>query len=222
MQKIMTIESGYPSEDTRGYHRALGQFATGVAIITANHNNQLAGVTANSFSSVSLAPPLILWSLSKISQGLPIFEQAECFAVNVLAADEIDMANRFSRSGIDTFANVLWKQSLGGSPLFPGVGASFECGNHALTDVGDHFIHLGRVDRYTRTQRDVMLSVQGRFGLSIDYPNAESKKTTRVIWMMRIRPCSGNSGVPTKGCHAPSRLSLIGWSRRSRTDAYLR
>ncbi len=172
----MTMQSGNPTEDQQGYRLALGQFATGVTIITANLDNQLAGVTVNSFSSVSLAPPLILWSLSKKSHSLALFEQTDHFAVNVLAADQIELANRFSRSGIDKFAGIAWNPGLGGSPLFPGASASFECRKHAVIDAGDHLIHIGQVDRYSRDQRDVMLFVQGRFGLSIDYPTAGSTK----------------------------------------------
>src|SRR6187401_3574516 len=93
-----TVEAGSPQDDLRGFRRALGHFATGVTIITAQWDGHLAGMTANSFSSVSLDPPLVLWSIAKAAQSLPVFGKADSFAVNVLAADQLDLASRFARS----------------------------------------------------------------------------------------------------------------------------
>lgn len=164
------LESGSPLDDARGFRRALGHFATGVTIITTHAGGELAGVTANSFSSVSLDPPLILWSLAKSSQSLALFQKAERFAVNVLAADQVDLANRFARSGADKFSGVAWQPGTGNAPLFPGVAALFECRTHSTVDAGDHIIILGEVDRYARSTRPLLLFTQGRFGLAVDYP----------------------------------------------------
>ena len=161
---------GNPASDSRGYRRALGHFATGVTIVTAHCEGQLAGMTANSFSSVSLDPPLVLWSIDKSSHSLPMFERADHFAVNVLASDQMDLASRFARSGTDKFSGVRWQPGLGGAPCIPGACATFECRKHAVVDAGDHYILLGQVDRYQCADRDPLLFTRGRFGLSVDYP----------------------------------------------------
>jgi 4-hydroxyphenylacetate 3-hydroxylase, reductase component len=165
-------EIGNPTDNSRGFRSALGQFATGVTIITAQCDGQLAGMTANSFSSVSLDPPLILWSIGKSSQSLALFERAEHFAINVLAADQIDLASRFARSGPDKFEGVVWKAGIGGAPLFPGVSAAFECSKHAVIEAGDHFVWIGKVEQYTRANRDILLFAHGRFGLAVEFPAA--------------------------------------------------
>ena len=167
-----TLESGDPRDDNRAYRRALGHFATGVTIITARHGDQLGGMTANSFSSVSLNPPLIQWALGKSSQSLGVFSQAAHFAVNVLASDQVELAGHFARSGGDKFAGVEWQSGLGDAPLFKGVAATFECRTHSTIDAGDHYIMLGEVQRFSRNGRPLLLFAHGRFGLAVDYPAA--------------------------------------------------
>jgi flavin reductase (DIM6/NTAB) family NADH-FMN oxidoreductase RutF/DNA-binding MarR family transcriptional regulator len=168
--KGAALETGDPRDDSRAYRRALGHFATGVTIITTSADGQLGGMTANSFSSVSLDPPLIQWALGKRSQSLSLFRQAERFAVNVLASDQVELASHFARSGGDKFAGVEWQPGSGGAPLFPGVAATFECRTHSTVDAGDHFIVLGEVERFTRNDRPLLLFSHGRFGLAVDYP----------------------------------------------------
>nr|WP_198349360.1 MULTISPECIES: flavin reductase [Ramlibacter] len=182
------VECGRPEEDVRGFRRALGHFATGVTIITAQCEGHLAGMTANSFSSVSLDPPLVLWSIDKGSHSLSLFEQATCFAVNVLAADQLELAGRFARSGADKFAGVGWHPGLGGAPCLPGASATFECRKHSVIDAGDHFILLGKVERYQRADRDPLLFAHGRFALSVDYP---------VIAREAASPATSTSDQPT-------------------------
>ncbi|MGE0802612.1 MAG: flavin reductase [Lautropia sp.] len=163
-------EAGSPVADRRGFRRALGQFATGVTVVTAQCDGQLAGMTANSFSSVSLDPPLILWSIDKASHSLPLFQKADSFAVNVLAADQLELASRFARPGTDKFAGVPWHPGVGGAPCLPGATATFECRKQSAIDAGDHFILLGQVERYQCVDRDPLLFAHGRFGLAVDYP----------------------------------------------------
>src|SRR6516225_9748449 len=110
-------EQGEPAQDLRAFRRTLGQFATGVTIITACVDDRLAGVTANSFTSVSLDPPLVLWSLESKAQSLPVFREASHFAVNVLAADQVDLSTRFARSVADKFSSVDWSMGRHGAPL---------------------------------------------------------------------------------------------------------
>src|SRR6476660_5707799 len=120
-------EEGDPRDDQRGFRRALGQFATGVGVMTARSGDRLAGVTANSFSSVSLDPPLVLWSLELRALSLPVFREASHFAVNVLAADQVPLSTRFARSSADKFASAEWRPGRSGVPLLTGVAAQFEC-----------------------------------------------------------------------------------------------
>ena len=174
------LETGNPVEDGRGFRRALGHFATGVTIITAQVDGEPGGLTVNSFSSVSLDPPLIQWSLAKSAQSVALFEKASHFAVNVLASDQVELAGSFARSGGDKFAGLSWQPGLGDAPLFPGLAASFECTTWQKVDAGDHFIVLGRVERFSRTARPLLLFAQGRFGLAIDYPTPPGESGTQV------------------------------------------
>src|SRR5437868_4826281 len=133
------LEQGDPRSETRAFRRALSQFATGITVVCAQAGDKLTAMTANSFSSVSLDPPLVLWSLAKSAQSVPVFLEASHFAVNVLAADQVELASRFASSGGDKFAGLEWSPGRGGAPLLPGVAASFECRVHSKVDAGDHF-----------------------------------------------------------------------------------
>lgn len=140
--------SAFTSEDFRA---ALGQFATGVTIVTTmDDEGRKVGLTANSFNSVSLAPPLVLWSLSRTSGSLPAMSASRTYAINVLAADQRVLAERFARKGIDRFEGVAWRLGLGGAPLIDGAVASFECINRSQHEAGDHVIFVGEVTHCRR------------------------------------------------------------------------
>jgi flavin reductase (DIM6/NTAB) family NADH-FMN oxidoreductase RutF len=140
-----------PAFSTDDYRAALGQFATGVTIVTAvDPQGRLIGLTANSFNSVSLTPPLVLWSLSKQSTSMPGLVAATSYAINVLGADQQLLAERFARKGIDRFDGVAWKPGLSGAPLLPGVVATFECKQRSHHDEGDHLIFVGEVTHCSR------------------------------------------------------------------------
>ncbi len=114
--------------DPRDFRNALGTYATGVTIITAiAANGKPYGLTCNSFASVSLNPPLVLWSLGMFSQGLNIFQNASHFAVNVLGASQQALANKFAKSSEDKFVGVDWTPGLGGAPLLADSVANFQC-----------------------------------------------------------------------------------------------
>src|ERR1700686_3090315 len=107
--------------DPRDFRNALGTYATGVTIITAmTADGTPYGLTCNSFASVSLNPPLVLWSLGKFSQGLPIFQNASHFAVNVLSASQQALATQFAKPSTDKFSGVAWTPGLGRAPLLAG------------------------------------------------------------------------------------------------------
>lgn len=133
---------------------ALGDFATGVAIITARGaDGRLAGMTANSFASVSLDPPLVLWNLSLGSPSVPIFQSCTHYAVNILAADQVELSQRFARRSEDKFKGLRCKAGAGGTVLIPGCVAWFECKAVARHPAGDHLIMVGEVERFRRAAR---------------------------------------------------------------------
>jgi flavin reductase (DIM6/NTAB) family NADH-FMN oxidoreductase RutF len=136
-----------PASDSREFRRCLGQFSTGVTVITARIGETPVGMTANSFSSVSLDPPLILWSVDKKSSRFPAFHAATYFAINVLAHDQINLSRHFGRALPEQFTGVDWHPGQTGAPILPGAAAVFECQREALHQAGDHVIVIGRVTR---------------------------------------------------------------------------
>ncbi|PPC78720.1 flavin oxidoreductase [Pokkaliibacter plantistimulans] len=167
--------------DSKAFRRALGNFATGVTVITAaTADGEKTGVTANSFNSVSLEPPLILWSIDKRSNSYRIFEQASHFAVNILAANQMDLSNHFARPRDDKFAGIRYDQGLGGAPLLPECAAQFQCERYQIIDGGDHWILLGKVVAFADAGRAPLLYVQGSYALSMPHtslPGKEPKPT---------------------------------------------
>jgi flavin reductase (DIM6/NTAB) family NADH-FMN oxidoreductase RutF len=132
--------------EPRKFRAALGNFPTGVAVITTMHGARPIGLTCNSFSSVSMDPPLVLWSLRKESQSLAAFCKAQRFAVNLLADHHGPLSNRFASSQIvDKFEGVDYMLGELGMPLLDGCTSRFECETHAEYDGGDHVIFVGRV-----------------------------------------------------------------------------
>ncbi len=150
--------------DSRAFRRALGNFAAGVTVITAaDASGRKVGVTANSFNSVSLDPPLVLWSIDKRSGSHAVFEAAGHFAVNVLAADQIDLSNTFARPSEDRFAGIEHETGEGGAPLLPGCSARFRCEKFQQIDGGDHWILIGRVLAFDDLGHAPLLYHQGAY-----------------------------------------------------------
>ncbi|HMM54831.1 MAG TPA: flavin reductase family protein [Candidatus Desulfobacillus sp.] len=150
--------------DHRALRDALGAFATGVAVVTAvRPDGRPAGLTVNSFNTVSLDPPLVLWSLSRRSPSLAAFRQASHFAVNILSAGQQALSERFARRDSDKFAGIDWQAGLGGAPLLPGCCAVLECGNEARHDGGDHLVFIGRVERFARSEAPPLVYHRGRY-----------------------------------------------------------
>lgn len=148
--------------DPRTLRNALGTFATGVTVITAiGADGQPLGLTVSSFNSVSLEPPLIVWSLSANSPRLADFVAASHFAVNILAADQRALSDRFASREADRFAGLPLCSGLGGVPLLPGCLAWFECANEIRHEGGDHLIFIGRVERVTVGEAKPPLVFQG-------------------------------------------------------------
>lgn len=150
--------------DSRSLRDALGEFATGVAVVTARGaDGQAVGVTINSFASVSLEPPLVLWSLGLQSPSRTVFESCGHYAVNVLAADQVELSQRFSQPQEDRFAGIALKVGAGGTPLLPGCAAWFECRNEMRYPGGDHVILVGYVESVRREPKPPLIFHGGRY-----------------------------------------------------------
>lgn len=130
--------------------RAFGSFATGVTIVTSvDDKGEVYGFTANSFSSVSLDPPLLSVNIAKSAYGLDIFTGTPGFAVNILAEKQRELSNQFASRGVDKFANTIWHTASTGSPIFDSVVAWFDCENFQQVEAGDHVILIGKVLDYS-------------------------------------------------------------------------
>jgi flavin reductase (DIM6/NTAB) family NADH-FMN oxidoreductase RutF/DNA-binding MarR family transcriptional regulator len=171
------IESGNPVVDPRSFRRSLGQYATGVTIITTKVGDDRAGVTANSFASVSLDPPLILWSISKTSRSFGLFENCKSFTINILGKDQAPVSQHFSSAETDKFSGVKWSEGFDGVPAIDGAIAIFECTVEARYPGGDHIILLGRVRNFARYEGDPLLFSQGRYGIAEEHPDFVAKET---------------------------------------------
>lgn len=149
----------------RDFRATLGSFATGVTVLTAlDGNGGPMGVTISSFNSVSLDPPLILWSLSNESPNIEAFRSATHYAVNVLAADQQDISDRFAARSGDRFAGVPVRAGTHGAPLIEGCCATFECANEIQYAGGDHLIFVGRVEHFAQdAEKSPLIFHGGRY-----------------------------------------------------------
>ena len=154
-----------PAFSAQEFRAALAMFATGVTIVTGRAaDGQLIGLTANSFNSVSLAPPLVLWSLGRSAGSMPVFSAGSHYAINILAADQKPLAERFATRGADRWTGVGFDEGGGGAPLLHGAAATFECFNRSRYDEGDHVIFVGEDERCAhRTGASPLLFHGGRY-----------------------------------------------------------
>jgi flavin reductase (DIM6/NTAB) family NADH-FMN oxidoreductase RutF len=165
--------SGTTPFSERQLRDALAQYATGVTIVCARAPDaRYVGFTANSFSSASLDPPLILWTLSQQSTSLAAFDASTRYSVNVLAAGQVELARRFARPHADRFANVPYRLGWSDAPLIDGCIAWFECRHHARHRAGDHVLFIGEVMTVERAPGQGLVFQHGRFGATA--PPAES------------------------------------------------
>ena len=159
------LASDHSSIDPRDFRNALGTFATGVTIITAAAaDGKPYGLTCNSFASVSLNPPLVLWSLGIFSQGMSVFQDASHFTVNVLGASQQALANKFAKSSEDKFAGVQWTPGLGKAPILADSVANFQCRAANRYYGGDHVIFLGAVEAYAYNRKEPLLFAHSGYG----------------------------------------------------------
>jgi len=155
----------------RQFRDALAQFATGVTVVAARTaGGRYVGFTANSFNSVSLAPPLVLWSLGRNASNLATFETAQRYAISVLAHDQVAIAHRFSRPHADRFDGVPFRLGAAGAPLIEGCVAWFECVHHAQYPAGDHVVFIGEVETCERSAGRGLVFHHGRYATTRPLP----------------------------------------------------
>jgi flavin reductase (DIM6/NTAB) family NADH-FMN oxidoreductase RutF/DNA-binding MarR family transcriptional regulator len=157
------------------FRNALGHFATGVTVVTTlDQNGEPLGITANSFNSVSLDPPMVLWSIAKESGKRSTFEGSDHFVVNVLAEDQVEVSQHFAKSAKDMFSRIEWQPGLNGLPLLPACAARFQCSKVYQYDGGDHIIIVGKVDQFDDTGREALVFHRGRYAVVDVHPDADS------------------------------------------------
>lgn len=160
-------------ESKRQFRDALGRFATGVTVVTTVTPDGPVGITVNSFASVSLDPPIVLWSIGRNSKRFTAFSDCEHFAVHVLGAEQLDLSHRFARSG-DAFADLAFDRNGAGVPLLRGCLSCFECTRIARHDGGDHLIVIARVSSATLRDGEPLLFAGGDYGRFDGFAAAES------------------------------------------------
>lgn len=162
---VRSRQASHPSFSPLEFRASLAMFATGVTIVTARTDSgELIGLTANSFNSVSLAPPLVLWSLARVAGSLPALSTGSHYAINILAADQKELAERFAGKREGRWSGVDWTEGVGGAPLLTGSAAVFECFNRSRYEEGDHVIFVGEVERCShRAGAAPLLFHGGRF-----------------------------------------------------------
>lgn len=170
----MTVIADSPKTtvDPAALRRALGCFPTGVAVVTTlGEAGAPIGLTVNSFNSVSMKPPLILWSLTRKAASLPAFKAHGAFAVNVLSAQQEGLCQHFAAAAGDRFCEVGWCPGIDGVPVLDGAVAVFECRTWAVYPGGDHEIFLGEVVRYDHWDTVPLVFGQGRLSPLTPAPN---------------------------------------------------
>jgi (E)-2-((N-methylformamido)methylene)succinate hydrolase len=189
-QLLSTEIKKFDSKDLRS---AFGSFMTGVTVVTMQESNgSLRGFTANSFSSVSLDPPLLLVCLSKTASGYAPFSAAHYFAVNILAENQQNVSATFASKRPDKFSEVTYTQSEHGSPLITGAVASFDCASYDVVDAGDHVILIGRVVSYVYSNASPLGYARGGyFTLGLEQTAVNAASQTGRMEVGAILECEG-------------------------------
>jgi len=160
-------DAGVKMFDARAFRQCLAHYATGVTVITTAVDGERAGIAANSFSSLSLDPPLVLWSLGRASRSASAFRRSTHFAVNVLSHAQLPVAEAFSSRSTDKFAGFQWLPGEGGLPLLAGSVATLECKVERMLEAGDHVLFIGEVLRFRREDdASPLIFVQGRYTIA--------------------------------------------------------
>nr|WP_273544988.1 flavin reductase family protein [Heliomarina baculiformis] len=168
--------------DPKALRAAFGSFATGVTVVTTyDKSGRAVGFTANSFTSVSLDPAILLVCLGKTSSNYETFTSADRFGVNILSSDQTDISTRFATRGLkDRFAGIDWQAAPDGAPLIEGCAARFDCSVHECIDAGDHVILMGRIERFDSHERHPLIFAEGRYLAPIDLDTPQVRGSVRL------------------------------------------
>ncbi len=192
--------------DPKALRNAFGAFATGVTVVTTRQpDGTPRGFTANSFTSVSLDPPLLLVCLAKTAHSADVFREAPHFAVNILSEDQKAVSGLFASRTPDKFQNCAWTPGPADMPLLDGALAQFTCAGHQIADAGDHLILIGRVEHFATAEGQPLGYFRGNyFSIGIEKDLAEAAAATKGSRLGAVLACSG--GVLLK--HTAKGLSL--------------
>ncbi|WP_245460020.1 MULTISPECIES: flavin reductase family protein [unclassified Mesorhizobium] len=167
--------------DLHAFRQALGQFPTGVCVVTCLADGVRLGMTMSSFNSLSLEPPLVLFSIDRKAVSLPLWERADGYAVNVLSENQKDISNRFARSLSNKWVGVRFEQAGSGAPLLPGAAALFDCEPWARHEAGDHVLFIARVRQFRSFgDRRPLVFSKGR------YAALQPGETLAPLWPLDI------------------------------------
>lgn len=172
------------THDSRQLRNALGRFPTGVTVITTRGpDGKREGLTANSFSALSLDPPLVLWSIVRKSASLAGFLASGHFAINVLASHQSDLSHRFATPNDDKFGGLEVREGFGGSPLLPGTLASFECRTEQTIEGGDHLLFVGRVHRISYRSGEPLIFNAGKYATALPLRTGSAESDLNAVWV---------------------------------------
>jgi flavin reductase (DIM6/NTAB) family NADH-FMN oxidoreductase RutF len=161
---VSSPSSDVVSGDLQKLRDCLGNFATGVTVVTCTDaSGKPCGITANSFSSVSLDPPLVLWNIAKVSNSLQAYLDAKYFAIHILSQDQQELSSHFATADHTLFDSVDYRISDSGVPILPGSLACLECRTHQIHDCGDHHIIIGEIKQYRFDDRPPLLFFGGQY-----------------------------------------------------------
>jgi flavin reductase (DIM6/NTAB) family NADH-FMN oxidoreductase RutF len=163
MAKLMDVEAAPEEIAPEDFRSVLGHFCSGVTVVTAAEGGQLAGLTCQSFFSLSLSPPLVAFSPARSSRSYPIIRKSQAFCINVLSDGQQDLCERFARTGADKWRDVAWRPAPSGSPVLDGVLAWIDCRIEAEYETGDHFLTVGRVLALKAARARPLLYFKGAF-----------------------------------------------------------
>ncbi len=165
MDGAMMTETSFTPDAAhqRAFRDALGRFATGVTVVTTRTDHGPLGITANSFAALSLDPALVMWAPGKFSRRFGAFAEAPCFAIHVLAEDQLALAEHFAANGSDFDLPDL-VESADGVPLLANCLARFECQRHAVYPGGDHAIVVGQVTQVSTRDGAGLSFFAGQYG----------------------------------------------------------
>ncbi|WP_454691961.1 flavin reductase [Achromobacter aloeverae] len=206
--------------DHREFRRTLGAFTTGVTVVTTvDAAGKPYGVTANSFSSVSLDPPLILWSQALTSSSYPAFRDCERFVVNILGDHQVHVSNQFAKSGDDKFQGIAVRTGLGGVPVIDDSAAHLECRKVAAYPGGDHVVYIGQVERIHRSAHRPLAFGEGRYMVTFAHDLGEARATPGNAGMAALEAVRMAGAALAETCERIGQrtLGLAVWGNQGAT-----